>query len=112
MAWTPGGIRAERPVLVRTEVHDAGDHQQAPVGDRRADQRGQTREQTDTDKQARAPGNMEPAPPTPTSDPRTRDAPPPCEVAVGHKVELQGCNRLHSVGTAAAHPRARSSFSK
>jgi hypothetical protein len=97
MAWTPGTVRGERPVLVRAEVHHAADHQQAPVGDGPADRRGHEREQADARKEARAPGDVESAPPAPKADLGAGDAPPPGEVTVGQEVELQGRDRLGHV---------------
>jgi hypothetical protein len=97
MAWTHARSPGERPVLVRAEVHHATDDQQAPVGDRRAGQRGQQREQADADEQAHAPGEMESAPPLPEADPGAGDTAAPREAAVGDEVELQGGDRLERV---------------
>src|SRR5215207_11024229 len=89
--------RGERPVLVRAEVHHAADGQQAPVGDRRACPRGHEREQADAGQQARAPGEVESAPPPPGAGPGAGDTPPPGQATVGHEVELQGGDGLESV---------------
>jgi hypothetical protein len=71
----------------------------APRGRRRHDW-----EQGDAEQQARASGEVEPAPPAPETDPGAGDTPPPGEAAVGHEVELQGRDRLDRVGHAGGAP--------